>query len=124
LLSLSLVLFCLFIAVPIFAPHGGVEHVNWNVVRVSTIVMTVKTSTGIVDVKSWTPRRRSPKDKARRPNCWDFFVSPGVTAWFVGIFRKKGTRTNLHTAVRDRDSRGKGGFTTVNKSRVVDGPQV
>jgi len=38
------------ICMPVFA-HGGFDHVIGNVVRVSNNVLTVKTSTGNVDVK-------------------------------------------------------------------------
>ena len=48
MLSLAVILFVL--AVPVFA-HGGFDHVIGNVVKVSTNVLTLKTSTGIVDVK-------------------------------------------------------------------------
>src|ERR1700739_2502076 len=48
LCSLAVVLIVL--AVPVFA-HGGFDHVIGNVVKVSNNVLTVKTSTGIVDVK-------------------------------------------------------------------------
>ena len=48
LLSLAMIL-CVFI-VPAFA-HGGFDHVIGNVIKVSGNVVTVKTSTGIVEVK-------------------------------------------------------------------------
>lgn len=47
---LSLAVLVLAIAAPVFA-HGGFDHVIGNVVKVSNGVMTVKTSTGLVDVK-------------------------------------------------------------------------
>ncbi len=47
-LSLAVVLFVL--AAPVFA-HGGFDHVIGNVVKISNNVLTVKTSTGSVDVK-------------------------------------------------------------------------
>jgi hypothetical protein len=47
-LSLAVIVFVL--AVPVFA-HGGFDHVIGNVVKVSNNVLTVKTSTGSVDVK-------------------------------------------------------------------------
>jgi hypothetical protein len=47
-LAIAAILFAL--AVPALA-HGGFDHVIGNVVKVSNNVMTVKTSTGNVDVK-------------------------------------------------------------------------
>ncbi len=46
--SLAVVLIAM--AAPVFA-HGGFDHVIGNVVKVSSGVLTVKTSTGLVDVK-------------------------------------------------------------------------
>ena len=48
-MPLSLVVL-LVLAIPVFA-HGGFDHVVGNVVKISDNVLTVKTSTGTVDVK-------------------------------------------------------------------------
>jgi hypothetical protein len=48
--SLKVATFLLAGALPILA-HGGFEHVAGNVVKVSNNVVTLKTSTGMVDVK-------------------------------------------------------------------------
>ena len=49
-ISLSLAVILLVLAAPVFA-HGGFDHVIGNVVKVSNNVLTLKTSTGMVDVK-------------------------------------------------------------------------
>jgi hypothetical protein len=51
------------IAIPVLA-HGGFEHVIGNVVKVSNNVLTVKTSTGNVDVKL-DAKTEITKDKAK-----------------------------------------------------------
>jgi hypothetical protein len=48
--SLSLAAILFVVAVPVFA-HGGFDHVAGNVVKAADNVLTVKTSTGNVDVK-------------------------------------------------------------------------
>lgn len=63
--SALLMIATLFVAasVPVFA-HGGFEHVIGNVVKVSSNVLTVKTSTGNVDVKL-DAKTEITKDKAK-----------------------------------------------------------
>ena len=61
------------IAIPVFA-HGGFEHVIGNVVKVSSNVLTVKTSTGNVDVKL-DAKTEITKDKAKA-QIWD--LAPGA----------------------------------------------
>src|SRR5215472_12481189 len=51
------------VCVPVFA-HGGFEHVIGNVVKVSSNVLTIKTSTGNVDVKL-DAKTEITKDKAK-----------------------------------------------------------
>jgi hypothetical protein len=50
LVSFSLAMLLIVLSAPVFA-HGGFDHVIGNVVKVSNNVLTVKTSTGNVDVK-------------------------------------------------------------------------
>lgn len=89
---LPLAVILIAIAVPAFA-HGGFDHVIGNVVKVSNNVLTVKTSTGLVDVKL-DAATQITKDKLKAPLA---DLTPGAR---VVIDIPEGSKDKLAHAVK------------------------
>ncbi len=78
--------------IPVFA-HGGFDHVIGNVVKVSNNVLTVKTSTGLVEVKL-DPKTEITKDKQ---TALPADLAPGVR---VVVDIPEGSKDKLAHAVK------------------------
>jgi hypothetical protein len=85
--SFSLAALLFVLSAPVFA-HGGFDHVIGNVVKVSNNVLTVKTSTGNVDVKL-DAKTEIMKDKSKAQVA---DLAPGVR---VVVDIPEGSKDNL-----------------------------
>jgi hypothetical protein len=90
--ALSLAVLLVALAVPVFA-HGGFDHVIGNVVKVSNNVVTIKTSTGLVDVKL-DAKTEITKDKLKAQLV---DLAPGAR---VVVDIPEGSKDNLAHAVK------------------------